>query len=129
MWPVSDEEWERLNYPERFQDTQYLIKGITKAGAVFRPSDWSERLCSALAHYRDKPRLVSIDLARNHKMQGYSNCVMPVVVDGVKCVIVSSRLKTIESLAFEFVMNFAEDNNLVVEENYVKQQRPELEAA
>ena len=21
-WPVSDEEWERLNYPEKFQDNK-----------------------------------------------------------------------------------------------------------
>jgi len=21
-WPVSDEEWERLNYPERFKDNK-----------------------------------------------------------------------------------------------------------
>ena len=97
---------------------KYLIQGLTSAGTVFRPSDWSERLCSALASYRTVGKLHCIDEARNHKMQGYSNCIYPIVVSGVKSVILDSALNEVEPLAFEFAMNFARDNNLTVVENY-----------
>jgi hypothetical protein len=34
----------------------------------------------------------------------------------LKCVILDSRLRELEPMAFDFVMNFAKDNNLVVTE-------------
>jgi len=96
---------------------KYLIKGLTNSGLIFRPSDWSERLCSVMAEYRTVPRLrIVTDEAREHKTRGYSNCIMPTIIDGVKSVILDTKLKDIEILAFEFVMNFAQDNDLVVEE-------------
>jgi hypothetical protein len=36
------------------------------------------------------------------------------VIDGVKCVIVSEALRAIEPMAWDFVMNFARDNELQV---------------
>ena len=39
---------------------------------------------------------------------------MPRVIDGVTCVIVSEALRGIEPMAWDFVMNFARDNDLVV---------------
>jgi len=39
---------------------------------------------------------------------------VPQVVDGVKCVLVSEALKDIEPMAWDFVMNFARDNDLPV---------------
>ncbi|MEN9295672.1 MAG: hypothetical protein RIS03_1367 [Pseudomonadota bacterium] len=42
----------------------------------------------------------------------YSPYVKPVIVAGVKCVIVDERLKDIEPKALDFVKNFAKDNNL-----------------
>jgi len=97
---------------------KYLIHGVTSTGKAFRPSDWSERLCSALAHYRVSPKLRSVDEARNHKMQGYSNCIMPTLVDGVRSIVLDTQLQDIEPLAWEFVLNFARDNDLTVIENY-----------
>ena len=43
---------------------------------------------------------------------GYSPYCVPTVVDGVKCVIVNEALKGIEPMAWDFVMNFARDNEL-----------------
>jgi hypothetical protein len=43
---------------------------------------------------------------------GYSPLCFPRVVDGVKCVIVSEALRDIEPMAWDFVMNFARDNEL-----------------
>ena len=39
---------------------------------------------------------------------------MPRVVDGVKCVMVDEALREIEPMAWDFVMNFARDNDLPV---------------
>ena len=113
MWPVSDEEWERLNYPERFQNTQYLIQGITQSGTVFRPSDWAERLCSTLAFCGTKNPPGS-------NTPKYSPYVVPALVDNIRCVVIDPEVQNIEPLAWEFALNFAQDNNLVVVENYVE---------
>ena len=45
---------------------------------------------------------------------------MPVLVNGVRCVTIDPEVQNIEPLAWEFALNFARDNNLVVEENYVE---------
>ena len=113
MWPVSDEEWERLNYPEHFQNTQYLIRGITQSGTIFRPSDWAERLCSTLAFCGTKNPPGS-------NTPKYSPYVVPALVDNIRCVVIDPEVQNIEPLAWEFALNFARDNNLVVEENYVE---------
>ncbi len=47
---------------------------------------------------------------------GYSPYCIPQVVDGVKCVIVSEALRDLEPMAWDFVMNFARDNDLRVVE-------------
>ena len=113
MWPVSDEEWERLNYPEHFQNTQYLIRGITQSGTIFRPSDWAERLCSTLAFCGTKNPPGS-------NTPKYSPYVVPALVDNIRCVVIDPEVQNIEPLAWEFALNFAQDNNLVVVENYVE---------
>ena len=38
------------------------------------------------------------------------------MLDDLKCVILDSRLRDIEPMAFDFVMNFAKDNDLLVTE-------------
>ena len=92
---------------------KYLIQGLTNAGALFRPSDWSERLCSTLAFCGTKnpPGIRTVK---------YSKYIMPVLVNGVRCVTIDPKVQNIEPLAWEFALNFARDNNLVVEENYVE---------
>ena len=39
---------------------------------------------------------------------------MPRVIEGIKCVIVNEALRDIEPMAWDFVMNFARDNELQV---------------
>jgi hypothetical protein len=41
------------------------------------------------------------------------------VIGGVKCVLVDERLRSVERMAFDFVMNFAKDNDLPVYEGCV----------
>ena len=43
---------------------------------------------------------------------GYSPYVRPTLIGGVKCVVVDERLRELERMAFDFVMNFARDNDL-----------------
>ena len=61
---------------------------------------------------------------------GYSPYCVPRVVDGVKCVIVSEALRDIEPMAWDFVMNFARDNQLqVVEACLLIRRRPQAAGA
>ena len=47
---------------------------------------------------------------------GYSPLCVPRVIDGVKGVLVSAALRDVEPMAWDFVMNFARDNELRVSE-------------
>ncbi|HET9643619.1 MAG TPA: DUF3579 domain-containing protein [Burkholderiaceae bacterium] len=87
----------------------YIIQGITKGGRTFRPSDWSERLAGVMSPFR--PGGV-VGGANAHI--GYSPYCVPIVYDGVKSVLVSEAIREIELMAWDFVMNFARDNELKV---------------
>ena len=90
---------------------QVFIQGITHAGRAFRPSDWAERLAGAMSSFRPGGGVGGIGA-----FIGYSPYCFPRVIDGVKCVIVSEELRGIEPMAWDFVMNFARDNELQVVE-------------
>jgi hypothetical protein len=93
---------------------QFFVHGITSDGRAFRPSDWAERLAGVLSCYRPG----GIASGRDAFI-GYSPYVRPMVIDGVKCVLVDERLRDVERMAFDFVMNFAKDNGLPVYEGGV----------
>jgi hypothetical protein len=84
---------------------QFFIQGITQEGKSFRPSDWAERLCGVMAQFRPPED-------RGDLRYTYSPYVKPVVVAGIKCVVIDGRLREIEPRAMDFVENFAKDNNL-----------------
>ena len=90
---------------------QFYIHGLTLEGRTFRPSDWAERLAGAMSSFRPGGSSGGIGA-----FIGYSPYCVPQVVDGVKCVLVSEALKGIEPMAWDFVMNFARDNQLQVAE-------------
>jgi hypothetical protein len=77
-----------------------LIQGITTAGRTFRPSDWAERLCGVLGSFDADERL------------RYAEDVQPILLDGVRCVAVSTRLTTSNPAGFKFLVDFARDNDL-----------------
>jgi len=93
------------------QPRQFVIQGITTEGRTFRPSDWSERLAGAMSSFRPGGARAGIGA-----FIGYSPYCVPQVIDGVKCVLVSEALRDIEPMAWDFVMNFARDNQLPVNE-------------
>jgi hypothetical protein len=90
---------------------EVFIQGITLQGRTFRPSDWAERLAGAMSSFRPGG-------ARSGPGAhiGYSPLCVPRVINGVKCVIVSEALKDVDQRAWDFVMNFARDNELQVAE-------------
>jgi hypothetical protein len=88
---------------------EYYIQGVTRDGATFRPSDWAERLAGAMSCFR--PDGVQGGIGA---FIGYSPYCVPRLVDGVKCVMVNEALRDIEPMAWDFVMNFARDNQLTV---------------
>jgi len=90
---------------------QVFVQGLTKDGRTFRPSDWAERLAGAMSSFRPGGNRGGIGA-----FIGYSPYCVPRVINGVKCVIVSEALRDIEPMAWDFVMNFARDNELQVAE-------------
>ncbi len=83
---------------------EFVIFGLTLDGSPFRPSDWADRLCGVMAQFGG---------GAPHRI-AYSPYVYPILTDGVRAVVVDSRLREIEPLAYKFLMNFAKDNELRV---------------
>lgn len=81
---------------------EWLILGVTPNGRPFRPSDWAERLCGALARYDHKGRWV------------YSSHAHPVIHQGQVGIRVKTVLKDIDPNTYAFILGFAYDNQLKV---------------
>jgi hypothetical protein len=90
---------------------EFFIQGLTSDGRPFRPSDWAERLAGAMSSFRPDGMSGGIGA-----FIGYSPLCVPRLINGVKCVIVSETLREIEPMAWDFVMNFARDNQLQLTE-------------
>jgi Protein of unknown function (DUF3579) len=79
----------------------FTIIGKTHDGKQFRPSDWADRLCGIMSVF-----------GSDRKMK-FSPYVRPgSTPTGEKCVMVDVRLYKLEPLAYNFLVNFAKDNNL-----------------
>ena len=87
---------------------EFIIQGLTKDGRVFRPSDWAERLAGAMSCFRPG----AAGKAGISSFIGYSPYCVPTSIGDVKAVIVNEALKEIEPMAWDFVANFARDNDL-----------------
>ena len=90
--------------------SEVFIQGLTREGKTFRPSDWAERLAGAMSCFRPDGR------GGIAAYIGYSPYCVPKLVNGVKCVVVNAALRELEPMAWDFVMNFARDNDLQVVE-------------
>lgn len=90
---------------------QLIIHGLTLDGQRFRPSDWAERLAGVLSQFRPAGSI------GGHLT--YSPYAVPVVLDGVRCVVVDHRLRELEPLAWKFVCDFAADNKLQTTEQAI----------
>ncbi|NMM82652.1 hypothetical protein B2J86_17270 [Acidovorax sp. SRB_14] len=88
---------------------EVFIQGITLGGKTFRPSDWAERLAGVMSSFRPGGAQPGSHLC-------YSPWCVPTVINGTKCVVVNHALRDYEPMAWDFVMNFARDNELQVVE-------------
>jgi len=93
---------------------EVFIQGVTKDGRTFRPSDWAERLAGVMSSFRPGG-------AQPGSHLNYSPWCIPTVIDGVKCVIVNRELRDFEPMAWDFVINFAKDNDLKMSEGKFEQ--------
>ena len=88
-----------------------IIEGIGEDNKKFRPSNWVERLSSSLATF-----------GPDHKLR-YSEFVHPCIVDGEKCLIVSRGLVRTNPDVFNFILQFAQQNKLRIQEDRRQNQR------
>ena len=91
------------------EPSDVFLQGLTTGGKPFRPSDWAERLAGAMSCFRPEG-----SAGGPTAFIGYSPYCEPRFVGGVKGVIVNPKLRELEPMAWDFVMNFARDNDLVV---------------
>lgn len=80
-----------------------IIKGITQDGGKFRPSDWAERLCGAVASYGPGRRII------------FHPQVRLASLEGTKCVVIDAQLEENDNMLYEFLLDFARDNQLQVD--------------
>jgi len=86
---------------------EIFIQSLTRKGKKFRPSDWVDRICSSYATFGEDRKL------------RYSPYLKPEMIDGVRCLAVDMQLKITNPEGFDELMQFAEQNQLMVldEEN------------
>ncbi|GGY13522.1 DUF3579 domain-containing protein [Paludibacterium paludis] len=81
---------------------EIVIQGLTSEGRTFRPSDWAERLSGILSSFGCDQKLA------------YHEFVRPMLLDGVRCVAVDKKLEKINPAVYQFLLDFAHDNDLRV---------------
>lgn len=84
-------------------EDKVVIHGIREDGSRLRPGDWIERLSSTMASFSEDRRL------------RYSSSVIPCVIDGQKCLVVARCLEEADPSAYQFIMTFAQSNQLRVQ--------------
>ncbi len=83
-------------------DGEVVIRGVTRQGRTFRPSDWADRLASILSHVGHDNRL------------HYSVQLCPVTRTGVRCVVIQRSLEAEDPRVFKFLLDFARENDLEI---------------
>lgn len=83
----------------------FIIESVKEDGKPFRPSDWIERISSHLANYGPDHRL------------HYAEGAQPCIVNGEKCLCVKKALMEENLAAYQYILQFATDNQLRVLED------------
>lgn len=81
---------------------EFVILGVDKQGATFRPSNWNERLSDMLATTGKDGRSL------------YSSYIHPAVIQGTPAVVVRFSLEEADPQGFELVRQFVVSNRLQV---------------
>ena len=92
---------------------QIVIEGVTEEGAVFRPSDWIERLLDSLHHYGQDRRSGQRRPPRGAERRQHDHGFFQArICDGHKCLVIDLRLREVNPRAYEFLMEFVRNNKL-----------------
>lgn len=91
---------------------QVIIEGLTVDGERFRPSDWIERLLDTLTSYGTDRRFHLKPYAGPERRLQQVSFLHPRMIDGVKCLVIDSRLRDANPAAYEFLMEFVQNNRL-----------------
>lgn len=81
-----------------------IIKGLTREGRTFRPSDWAQRLTTA------------VGVPGPGRRVSFHPKVHMATIEGVNCVVVEGSLREEDPRLFDFLVNFGKNNNLQIEE-------------
>ncbi len=100
-----------MNESAQNSDKKMIIYGVTADGRTFRPSNWADRLAGVVSHFRPKTNQSSLHVR-------YSPWCMPALKDGKRCVVVDFILRDQHPQAWEYLLNFAKENNLPTQEEH-----------
>ncbi len=93
-----------------------VIEGITLDGAVFRPSDWIERLIDTVSSYGEDRRSRSGSYTGPDRRRRQVGFLQAQMVDGRKCLVVDARLRDANPTAYRFLLEFIQNNRLQMRE-------------
>jgi hypothetical protein len=82
--------------------SEFVIQGITESGELFQQQDWAVNLCNMMGTAGTDGRMV------------YSSYALPLMVDGVPCVVIRVSLQKVDPKAFEMVKHFVAEHHLKV---------------
>lgn len=83
---------------------RWVIESVRVDGSRFRPSDWIERISASLASF-----------GLDHRLR-YDSEVQPCIIQGQKCLMVGKALSQRDPELLAYIMKFAADNHLRVQE-------------
>lgn len=79
-----------------------ILVGMTTDGHKFRPSDWAQRLATAVGTPGPGRRI------------RYHPKVKIAMIEGLNCVLIEKTLEKEEPMLFSFLVDFAKNNNLEI---------------
>jgi len=92
----------------------FVIEGITLDGAIFRPSDWIERLIDTVSSYGADRRSRRGSYSGPDRRRQQVGFLRAQVLEGRKCLVVDARLQEANPAAFRFLQEFIQSNRLRV---------------
>jgi len=81
---------------------EFVIQGVTVEGIPLQPAGWAERLCDSLARSGADGRKI------------HPSYVCPLVIDGIKSVVVRATLRKDNAEAFELIKRYVTENRLLI---------------
>ena len=81
---------------------EFVIQGITEEGAPFQSEDWAERMCDSLTRSGSDGRKI------------HPAYVCPMIIEGVKCVVVRATLRKDNAEAFELIKRYVIEHRLMI---------------